>query len=73
MRDRRLQGVETIVERQQRVLSEGDDDRFLFDCQNRGMWIFRPGAPIGNRRALLPFGDGLLIDAISLGQSPRLS
>lgn len=29
VRDRRLQGVEAVVERQQCLLSEGDDDRFL--------------------------------------------
>ena len=29
MRDRRLQGVEAVVQRQQCMLAEGDDDRFL--------------------------------------------
>ena len=28
-RDRRLQGIEAVVQRQQRMLAEGDDDRFL--------------------------------------------
>jgi hypothetical protein len=31
IRDRRLQRVETIVERQQRVPAEGEDDRLVFD------------------------------------------
>ena len=35
MRDRRLQGVEAIVERKQRVLAEGDNDRFLFNREHR--------------------------------------
>lgn len=30
MRDRGLQGVETVVERKQGMLPEGDDDRLLF-------------------------------------------
>ena len=60
MRDRRLQGVEAIVERQQRMPAEGDDDRLLLDRQNRRLWLLRPGPLIGDRGALLPFGDGLL-------------
>ena len=35
MRDRRLQGIEAIVERQQRMLAEGDDDRLLLGRQHR--------------------------------------
>jgi hypothetical protein len=31
MRDRRLQGIEAIVERQERVTAEGDEDRLLLD------------------------------------------
>jgi hypothetical protein len=31
MRDRRLQSVEAVVERQQGVPSEGDHDRLLFN------------------------------------------
>jgi hypothetical protein len=34
MRDRRLQSVKAIVERQQGVPPEGDDDRLLFNCQD---------------------------------------
>jgi len=34
VRDRGLPRVEAIVERQQRVPSEGDDDRFLLDRQD---------------------------------------
>ena len=34
VRDRRLQGVEAVVERQQRMPAEGDDDRLLLDRQH---------------------------------------
>lgn len=34
VRDRRLQTIEAVVERQQRVLAEGDDDRLLLDCEH---------------------------------------
>ncbi len=71
MRDRRLQGVETVVERQQRVLSKGDDDRLVLKRQHRRMRVFRPRALIGNRRALLPFGDGFLVDAIAPGEGSQ--
>ena len=42
VRDRGLQRVKAIVERQQRVPSEGDDDRFLFDGQDGRLDAFGP-------------------------------
>ena len=33
-RDRRLQGVQTIVKRQQRMLAKGHNDGFFLNCQN---------------------------------------
>src|SRR5271165_2450279 len=71
MRDGRLQGVKAIVERQQRMLSEGDDDRLVLERQHRRMRVFRPGALIANRGPLLPLGDRLLIDAISLSEGSQ--
>src|ERR1700741_2807523 len=71
MRDRRLQGIEAIVERQQRVAAESDDDRLVLDGQHRGLGIFWPGLQIGDGAALPPFGNGLGIDAISLGKVPQ--
>ena len=43
MRDRRLQGIEAVVEGKQRVLPEGDNDRFFLDAQHRGMRVLRAG------------------------------
>src|SRR6202049_4758042 len=71
MRDRRLQGIKTIVERQQRVPAEGNDDRLLPDRQHRRLRLARPGRQIGARTALLPLGDGLRVDAVAPGQSPQ--
>src|ERR1700730_12550164 len=71
MRDRRLQGIEAIVERQERMAAEGDDDRLLLDRQHRGFRALRSGRQIGDRAALLPLGDGLRIDAVALGQRPQ--
>src|ERR1700692_2251189 len=71
MRDRRLQGIETIIERQQRMAAEGDDDTLLPDRQHRGLRLARAGWQIGDRTALLPLGDGLRVDPVAPGQSPQ--
>src|SRR5580704_5392556 len=71
MRDRRLQGIEAIVERQERVPAEGDEDRLLLDRAHRGFRFTRAGWQIGDGAALLPFGDGLRVDAVAPGQRPQ--
>src|SRR6266404_5536036 len=71
MRDCRLQSIEAIIERQERVAAESDDDRLLLDRQHRGLRTFRAGRQIGDRAALLPLGDGLWVDAVALGQRPQ--
>ena len=48
MRDLRLQGIETIIERQERVAAEGDDHRLLSDRQHGGLPVLRTGRQIGN-------------------------
>ena len=57
MRDRRLQGVEAIVERKQRVLTEGDDNRFLFNREHRGRRRLRSRRRVSGSRSALPLGD----------------
>src|ERR1700680_4285509 len=71
MRDRRLQGIKTIVERQQRGPPEGNCARLPPDRQHRGLRLARAGRQIGDRTALLPLGDGLRVDAVAPGQSPQ--
>src|SRR5664279_2824864 len=71
MRNRRLKGVEAIVEREQRVPAEGDDDRLLLGRKYSRLGFFRPCPQIGDRRSLLPFRDRLLIDPVSLGERPQ--
>ena len=48
MRDRRLQGVEAVVERQEGVRSEGDDDRLVFDRQDRRAGLLWTNWKIGD-------------------------
>jgi hypothetical protein len=67
MRDRCLQGVEAVVERQQRVPAKGNDDGFVLNRENGRSRLSRPGWQIGDRASPLPLGDGFLIDAVSAG------
>ena len=59
MRDRRLQRIETIVERQECVAPECND-RCLLGCgQARGLTGLLAGLQILNDRSLAPFRNGL--------------
>ena len=71
MRDRRLQGVKAVVERQQGMFAERDDDRLFFDRQHRRMRVPRTRWQVPGLRAPLPLGDGLLVDAVALRQNPQ--
>lgn len=71
MRDRGLQGVEAVIQRQQGMPAEGDDDRLFLDREHRGMRCSRPRRAICGGIPLPPFGDGLGVDAMALG--PGLS
>jgi hypothetical protein len=54
VRDRHLQGIETVIERQQRVPAKSDDDGLVLDRQGGGFWRFGAGRRIGDGAALLP-------------------
>ena len=71
VRNGRLKRIEAIVERQQRVPAEGHDDGLVLDGQHRGLGLLRPCRQIGDETALLPLGDGLLIDAVAPGKCPQ--
>lgn len=49
MRNGRLQRIEAVVERQQRIAPERDDHRFLLDRQNRRSRGFRTGHQVSRR------------------------
>ena len=65
---RRLQRIETIVERQEGMPPKGDDNRLVLDGQHRRLCVFGSGRQIGDGLALFPFGDGLLIDPVAPGE-----
>ena len=71
MRDGRLQGGQAVIQRQQRMTSERDDDRFLLDRQDGRLGILRPGSPILYRGPRLPLGDRLRVDLVPLRQNPQ--
>lgn len=59
VRDRWLQRVEAIVERQQRVAAEGHNNGLFLARQNRRSRLPGAGGQIGGRTPLLPLRDRL--------------
>src|SRR4051812_40126799 len=71
MRDGRLEGVEAIIERQQRVPPKGNHDGLLLEREHRGVRLLGAGAFVLDRGARLPLGHGLRVDPVALGQAPQ--
>ncbi len=71
LRDRGLQGVQAVVERQERVLAKRHYDGFLLDRQNRRSRNGGTRPVIHRGLALLPLGDGLRVDAVAPRKSPH--
>jgi hypothetical protein len=63
-----FQGIEAVVQWQQRLLAEGDDDRLLFAGEHRGSGLLGSHGRIGDDGALAPFCDGFQVKAIKLAQ-----
>ena len=70
MRNCWLQGIEAVIQWQQRVAPEGDDDGFFLHRQHGGLCIFWTSGQVGGGGSLLPLGDGLLVDPVALRQNP---
>ena len=68
MRYGRLQRIEAIVERQQRMPPEGDDDRLVLDGKDGRLGFLGACRKIGNGLALLPLRDSLLVDTVAPGE-----
>src|ERR1019366_5624323 len=71
VRNRRLERIEAIVQRQERVPAKGNDDGLFLDRQHRGLCIRGAGGKITDRTAFLPLGHGLLVDAVAFGKRPQ--
>jgi len=68
VRDGWLQGVETVVQRQERVLAEGYDQRFFLTGEHRRSRPLRPHWGIARKRTLFPFTGGLWVQMIPLSE-----
>src|SRR5512141_302744 len=68
MRDGRLKGVETIVERQKRVLAERNCEGLLFSAERRRVWCLRSHRGIMDEGALLPLRHRLRVEVVSPGK-----
>src|SRR5215210_5450628 len=71
MRNSGLQGIETVIQRQEGVTAEGHNDRLLLGREDRRVRRLRAGPLVSRKGALLPLRDGLLVDAVALGQAPQ--
>src|SRR5918912_4546599 len=71
MREGGLEGVEAVVQRQERVAPARDDDGLLFAREYRRARLLGTGALVLDRGALLPLGYGLRVDPVALGQYPQ--
>ena len=68
LRDRGLESIEAVVERQKRVLAKRHDDSLLLhreNCRSRNGWS---GPAIRGELASLPLGDRLRVDAAAPSQ-----
>jgi len=68
VRDGRLQRIETVVQRQQCVLAEGDDHRLLLPRKHRRAPVLRPHWGVLDEAALAPLLNGLRVDPVTRAQ-----
>lgn len=68
VRDRGLQAVEAVVQRQQSMPAEGHDDGLLLWGQNRRTGLLRPHGGIACRLPSAPLLDRRRADAVALGR-----
>lgn len=63
-----LEGVEAVVQRQERVLAKGDDNGLLFASQGRGEPLLWPHGSVFHEGTFAPLLNGLWVDAVALGE-----
>src|SRR3712207_3741962 len=71
MRDGGLEGIEAVVQRQERVAPERNHDGLLLDREHRRARLLGTGALVLDRGALLPLRDRLRVDPVAPGQHPQ--
>jgi len=71
MRNRRLQSIQTVVQRQQRMSPESDHDGLLFRREHRGARLLRPHPLVSRGLSPAPLLDGRRTDPEALGYRPH--
>src|ERR1700677_734114 len=71
MRDRGLQGIKAVVERQQSMPSEGDNDGLFLCWQDCRSGLLGSCRQVGNGGPHFPLGDRLRVDAVALRKPPQ--
>src|SRR5215204_5846725 len=71
VRDRGLEGIEAVIQQQQRVPPKGDNDGLLLDREHGRARLLGASALVLDRGALLPLCDGLRVEAVAPGQPPQ--
>jgi len=71
MRDRRLQGVQAVIQRQQGISAKRDDDGLVLDGQNGRTGVLRTGPKVVDRAPLLPLRHCLRVDPMALGKGSQ--
>ena len=64
-----MQGVEAVVEREQRPVTVGHNDGFLLRREHGRARLTRPHRGIFDGRTLAPFSHRLSVEVIALGQA----
>ena len=60
-----------MIERQQRMLAEGDDDHLFLDAQYFRMHVSLTGGQVFDGRAFLPLRRGLLVAHVAIGENAQ--
>ena len=64
VRDRGLQRIKAVIERQQRMAPEGNNCGLLFGCQHRGADDLGTHRRIVHEGSLAPLGNRLLVEPV---------
>src|SRR5215207_4267428 len=66
-----LEGIEAVIQRQQRVAPKGDNEGLLLEREHGRARLLGASALVLDRGALLPLGHRLRVEAVAPGQPPQ--
>src|SRR5215217_263911 len=71
VRDRGLERIEAVIQRQERVPPKGNNDGLLLGREHGRARLLGTSALVLDRRALLPLGDGFRVYPVASGESSQ--